>query len=137
MFCSLQHSLAVLMEKMFAAGPHFVRCIKPNRSKQPDQLDSKLVMDQVGVTAESFHNHQVSTGLGPVYGPFYFPQWSQMHFCCTKTWKPFSAVMMELNPNPSNDRGATGFVCQYGLNSVLSACLVGSDFNTDYKLCIM
>uniref|UniRef100_A0A672NN88 Unconventional myosin-X-like n=1 Tax=Sinocyclocheilus grahami TaxID=75366 RepID=A0A672NN88_SINGR len=44
---SVQHSLAVLMEKMFAAGPHFVRCIKPNRSKQPDQLDSKLVMDQL------------------------------------------------------------------------------------------
>uniref|UniRef100_A0A673LHC8 Myosin-IIIb-like n=1 Tax=Sinocyclocheilus rhinocerous TaxID=307959 RepID=A0A673LHC8_9TELE len=42
-----KRSLAVLMEKMFAAGPHFVRCIKPNRSKQPDQLDSKLVMDQL------------------------------------------------------------------------------------------
>ncbi|XP_016362447.1 myosin-IIIb-like [Sinocyclocheilus anshuiensis] len=42
-----KHSLAVLMEKMFAASPHFVRCIKPNRSKQPDQLDSKLVMDQL------------------------------------------------------------------------------------------
>ncbi|XP_052463583.1 myosin-IIIb-like [Carassius gibelio] len=42
-----KHSLAVLMEKMFAAGPHFVRCIKPNRSKQPDQLDSKLIMDQL------------------------------------------------------------------------------------------
>lgn len=42
-----KHSLAVLMEKMFAAGPHFVRCIKPNRSKQPDQLDSKMVMDQL------------------------------------------------------------------------------------------
>ncbi|XP_051542316.1 myosin-IIIb [Myxocyprinus asiaticus] len=42
-----KHSLAVLMEKMFAASPHFVRCIKPNRSKLPDQLDSKLVMDQL------------------------------------------------------------------------------------------
>lgn len=42
-----KHSLAVLMEKMFAASPHFVRCIKPNRSKQPDQLDSKLVLDQL------------------------------------------------------------------------------------------
>uniref|UniRef100_A0A8C1WTW0 Myosin motor domain-containing protein n=1 Tax=Cyprinus carpio TaxID=7962 RepID=A0A8C1WTW0_CYPCA len=44
---SVQHSLSFLMEKMFASGPHFVRCIKPNRSKQPDQLDSKLVMDQL------------------------------------------------------------------------------------------
>lgn len=42
-----KHSLAVLMEKMFAASPHFVRCIKPNNSKLPDQLDSKLVMDQL------------------------------------------------------------------------------------------
>uniref|UniRef100_A0AAR2IU06 Myosin motor domain-containing protein n=1 Tax=Pygocentrus nattereri TaxID=42514 RepID=A0AAR2IU06_PYGNA len=45
--CPMQHSLAVLMEKMFAASPHFVRCIKPNSSKLPDQLDSKLVMDQL------------------------------------------------------------------------------------------
>ncbi|XP_055063389.2 myosin-IIIb isoform X2 [Misgurnus anguillicaudatus] len=42
-----KHSLAVLMEKMFVANPHFVRCIKPNRSKQPDDLDSNLVMDQL------------------------------------------------------------------------------------------
>uniref|UniRef100_A0A671MG00 Myosin-IIIb-like n=1 Tax=Sinocyclocheilus anshuiensis TaxID=1608454 RepID=A0A671MG00_9TELE len=47
LFFDTPHSLAVLMEKMFAASPHFVRCIKPNRSKQPDQLDSKLVMDQL------------------------------------------------------------------------------------------
>ncbi|XP_062334016.1 myosin-IIIa [Osmerus eperlanus] len=42
-----KHSLAVLMEKMFAANPHFVRCIKPNGSKLPDEVDSKLVMDQL------------------------------------------------------------------------------------------
>ncbi|XP_066567547.1 myosin-IIIb isoform X2 [Amia ocellicauda] len=42
-----KHSLAVLMEKMFAANPHFVRCIKPNANKQPNQLDSKIVMDQL------------------------------------------------------------------------------------------
>ncbi|MGH0162800.1 UNVERIFIED_CONTAM: hypothetical protein FKN15_043897 [Acipenser sinensis] len=42
-----KHSLAVLMEKMFAANPHFIRCIKPNASKQPDLLDSKVVMDQI------------------------------------------------------------------------------------------
>ncbi|MGH0161614.1 UNVERIFIED_CONTAM: hypothetical protein FKN15_007053 [Acipenser sinensis] len=44
--CGKVHSLAVLMEKMFAANPHFIRCIKPNASKQPDLLDSKVVMDQ-------------------------------------------------------------------------------------------
>ncbi|XP_026859236.2 myosin-IIIb isoform X2 [Electrophorus electricus] len=42
-----KHSLAVLMEKMFVANPHFVRCIKPNASKLPDLVDRKLVMDQL------------------------------------------------------------------------------------------
>ncbi|KAL0965525.1 hypothetical protein UPYG_G00282450 [Umbra pygmaea] len=42
-----KHSLAVLMEKMFAANPHFVRCIKPNGSKLPNQVDNKMVMDQL------------------------------------------------------------------------------------------
>ncbi|KAK6492680.1 myosin-IIIb-like isoform X1 [Huso huso] len=42
-----KHSLTVLMEKMFAANPHFIRCVKPNASKQPDLLDSKVVMDQL------------------------------------------------------------------------------------------
>ncbi|XP_028981003.2 myosin-IIIb [Esox lucius] len=42
-----KHSLAVLMEKMFAASPHFVRCIKPNGSKLPDLVDNKMIMDQL------------------------------------------------------------------------------------------
>ncbi|XP_028660644.1 myosin-IIIb isoform X2 [Erpetoichthys calabaricus] len=42
-----KHSLTVLMEKMFAANPHFIRCIKPNSSKKPDLLDSKLIMEQL------------------------------------------------------------------------------------------
>ncbi|XP_067888368.1 myosin-IIIb isoform X1 [Heterodontus francisci] len=42
-----RHSLAVLMEKMFAANPHFIRCVKPNINKLPDQLDSKIFMDQL------------------------------------------------------------------------------------------
>ncbi|XP_063067724.1 myosin-IIIb isoform X2 [Engraulis encrasicolus] len=42
-----KHSLGVLMEKMFAASPHFVRCIKPNRTKSPGILDSNFIMDQL------------------------------------------------------------------------------------------
>ncbi|XP_015221377.2 myosin-IIIb [Lepisosteus oculatus] len=42
-----KHSLAVLMEKMFAANPHFVRCIKPNTNKLPDKMDPKILMDQL------------------------------------------------------------------------------------------
>lgn len=55
--CFLQHSLAVLMEKMFAASPHFVRCIKPNGSKLPDQVDSKLIMDQVNTRSLALSVH--------------------------------------------------------------------------------
>eukprot|EP00062_Callorhinchus_milii_P012217 gi/632959014/ref/XP_007895376.1/ PREDICTED: myosin-IIIb-like isoform X2 [Callorhinchus milii] len=42
-----KHSLSVLMEKMFAANPHFIRCIKSNTNKLPSQLDSKFLMDQL------------------------------------------------------------------------------------------
>ncbi|XP_069780300.1 myosin-IIIa isoform X2 [Narcine bancroftii] len=42
-----RHSLAVLMEKMFSANPHFIRCVKPNNNKLSDQLDSKVFMDQL------------------------------------------------------------------------------------------
>ncbi|XP_072920381.1 myosin-IIIa isoform X1 [Hemitrygon akajei] len=42
-----RHSLAVLMEKMISANPHFIRCVKPNINKLPDQLDVKVFMDQL------------------------------------------------------------------------------------------
>ncbi|XP_030048618.1 myosin-IIIa [Microcaecilia unicolor] len=42
-----RHSLVVLMEKMYSANPHFVRCIKPNGNKQPDVVDRKMILDQL------------------------------------------------------------------------------------------
>jgi len=120
------------MEKMFAASPHFVRCIKPNRSKQPDQLDSKLVMDQVCYhRLGSFTIINSPLGSAPfvastvepnTFSVFPVLQFSEVYL------KPGSLLVLlfELNPNPSNDRGATGFVCKgkYGLNTVLRDYLV-------------
>ncbi|XP_069061831.1 myosin-IIIb-like [Pleurodeles waltl] len=42
-----RHSLSVLMEKMFSANPHFIRCIKPNSNKEAGVLDSKMVLEQL------------------------------------------------------------------------------------------
>ncbi|NWU22659.1 MYO3B protein, partial [Dyaphorophyia castanea] len=44
---SCQHSLTVLMERMYSANPHFVRCIKPNSQKEPGVLDSQVVLQQL------------------------------------------------------------------------------------------
>ncbi|NWW42592.1 MYO3B protein, partial [Pedionomus torquatus] len=41
------HSLMMLMEKMYSANPHFVRCIKPNSQKEPDVVDSQVVLLQL------------------------------------------------------------------------------------------
>ncbi|NWR46830.1 MYO3B protein, partial [Regulus satrapa] len=41
------HSLMVLMERMYSANPHFVRCIKPNSQKEPGVLDSQVVLLQL------------------------------------------------------------------------------------------
>ncbi|XP_069819475.1 myosin-IIIb-like [Dendropsophus ebraccatus] len=40
-------SLAVLMEKMYAASPHFIRCIKPNKEKLPGVFRPDEVLNQL------------------------------------------------------------------------------------------
>ncbi|NXK11068.1 MYO3B protein, partial [Herpetotheres cachinnans] len=45
--CPHQHSLMVLMERMYSANPHFVRCIKPNSRKEPGVVDSQVVLLQL------------------------------------------------------------------------------------------
>ncbi|XP_017583051.1 PREDICTED: myosin-IIIb-like, partial [Corvus brachyrhynchos] len=42
-----RHSLMVLMERMYSANPHFVRCIKPNIQKEPGVLDDQVVLLQL------------------------------------------------------------------------------------------
>ncbi|NWX32023.1 MYO3B protein, partial [Notiomystis cincta] len=42
-----RHSLMVLMERMYSANPHFVRCIKPNSQKEPGVLDNQVVLLQL------------------------------------------------------------------------------------------
>ncbi|XP_044131071.1 myosin-IIIb-like [Bufo gargarizans] len=42
-----RRSLGVLMEKMYAASPHFIRCIKPNREKQPGVFQPDEVLNQL------------------------------------------------------------------------------------------
>ncbi|BFZ01812.1 hypothetical protein BsWGS_04851 [Bradybaena similaris] len=42
-----KNSLKILMERMTAATPIFVRCLKPNHLKQPGDLDSKYVRAQL------------------------------------------------------------------------------------------
>ncbi|NXG39129.1 MYO3B protein, partial [Dromaius novaehollandiae] len=41
------HSLMVLMERMYSANPHFVRCIKPNSQKEPGVVDNQVVLQQL------------------------------------------------------------------------------------------
>ncbi|NXV36717.1 MYO3B protein, partial [Rissa tridactyla] len=45
--CPRQHSLMMLMERMYSANPHFVRCIKPNSQKEPGVVDSQVVLLQL------------------------------------------------------------------------------------------
>ncbi|XP_005060591.1 PREDICTED: myosin-IIIb-like [Ficedula albicollis] len=42
-----RHSLMVLMERMYSADPHFVRCIKPNNQKEPGVLDNQVMLLQL------------------------------------------------------------------------------------------
>jgi len=40
-------SLAQLIDKLNKAEPHFIRCIKPNQAKVPNQFEPTIVMDQL------------------------------------------------------------------------------------------
>lgn len=42
-----QEQLAKLMVQLDSTEPHFVRCIVPNRFKQPGKIDAPLVLDQL------------------------------------------------------------------------------------------
>ncbi|XP_014809354.1 PREDICTED: unconventional myosin-VIIa-like isoform X2 [Calidris pugnax] len=42
-----RHSLMMLMERMYSANPHFVRCIKPNSQKEPGVVDNQVVLQQL------------------------------------------------------------------------------------------
>jgi myosin-3 len=45
-----KNSLTILMEKMNASNPHFVRCIKPSREKKPGCFDDMYVTNQLRYT---------------------------------------------------------------------------------------
>jgi len=45
-----QESLDELLAMLDAAAPHFIRCIKPNEAKQPNNFDSKFVLTQLRYT---------------------------------------------------------------------------------------
>ena len=45
-----RHSLDMLMERVFSASPHFVRCIKPNQEKKPLKCDDEFVLKQLRYT---------------------------------------------------------------------------------------
>lgn len=40
-------SLSILMDRMKAAAPIFVRCLKPNHLKKPDHFDDTYILDQL------------------------------------------------------------------------------------------
>lgn len=42
-----QESLKRLMERIFAATPHFIRCIKPNYEKRPKLCDDNFMLTQL------------------------------------------------------------------------------------------
>lgn len=45
-----RQNLDLLMERVFSASPHFVRCIKPNKEKKPSLCDDAFMLKQLRYT---------------------------------------------------------------------------------------
>lgn len=54
----------VLMERMYSANPHFVRCIKPNSQKEPGVLDNQVVLLQVSKNSVLYRSSATSQWEG-------------------------------------------------------------------------
>ena len=61
LFCvgiyTLQDSLHALMATLGSANPFFVRCIKPNVQKKPDQFEHQVVLNQLKYSGKSICTH--------------------------------------------------------------------------------
>ncbi|XP_035829712.1 unconventional myosin-VIIa [Aplysia californica] len=67
-----KNSLAILMERMTASTPIFVRCLKPNHKKQPGVLDTKYVLAQLLYTGmlETIEIRRKGFAVRPTFGEF-------------------------------------------------------------------
>lgn len=72
--CPCQHSLMVLMERMYSANPHFVRCIKPNSQKEPGVLDNQVVLLQVS-KSRVLHRDCCQVSVGGQISPKVCGRW--------------------------------------------------------------
>lgn len=58
----LQNSLQILMERMCASHPVFMRCLKPNQQKQAHAFDETFVRAQVRVSSQRQRNVNIDSG---------------------------------------------------------------------------
>ena len=67
-----KESLLILMDKMSQAAPHFVRCIKPNHSKQPKDFVEEMVTKQLRYTGmlETTRIRKEGFAFRPTFGDF-------------------------------------------------------------------
>ena len=57
-----KNSLVELMDRMTACNPHFVRCIKPNTNKAPQDFNDGFVLAQLRYTGE-IHRSQIKVHM--------------------------------------------------------------------------
>ena len=68
-----RQSLDLLMERVFSASPHFVRCIKPNQKKKPLRCDDDFMMKQLKYTGmlEAVRVRREGYAYRPYYSDFF------------------------------------------------------------------
>eukprot|EP00118_Oscarella_pearsei_P013160 m.102196 g.102196 ORF g.102196 m.102196 type:complete len:1038 (+) comp37156_c0_seq1:160-3273(+) len=66
-------SLEILMEKMNAANPHFIRCIKPNRQKSANMFEDDYVKAQLSYTGmlETTRIRREGYAMRPTFEEFF------------------------------------------------------------------
>lgn len=70
----IKRSVGELVEALSRCTPHYIRCIKPNDNKQPNQFDKPMVTHQVRYLAllENVRVRRAGYAFRQIYEKFYF-----------------------------------------------------------------
>lgn len=94
-----RQSLDLLMERVFSASPHFVRCIKPNQEKKALKCDDEFMLKQLCYTGmlEAVRVRREGFAYRPYFSDF-FNGYRGLAFRYTD---PVSSQYYQLNVEPA------------------------------------
>eukprot|EP00026_Physarum_polycephalum_P002600 Phypoly_transcript_02607.p1 GENE.Phypoly_transcript_02607~~Phypoly_transcript_02607.p1 ORF type:complete len:872 (+),score=218.83 Phypoly_transcript_02607:31-2616(+) len=89
----IKESISALVKTLSSCTPHYIRCIKPNGNKRPNDFDNALTTHQVQYLGllENVRIRRAGYAYRQVYDKFFF----RYRVCCKETWPVWKGSYQE------------------------------------------